>query len=207
MLITRLSLTAFFIAACAPALAMEALEDEALSAVHGQQGVIFDIALQNNVDDSGNPIGCSGALNPCRFGLELADQEGAWLMFKEFYGSLRLTGLQVEVDFLPETGTGFAEPDRFRDTNGNCLIEDCDPRGEMSLKLNFPENKQAGVYEDLRILVNIGRTALEFDNGATPGFDRDAASGSFLGYRLSDSIAPNAEARARFNGDAHVFGF
>ena len=191
----------------APLVAMEPLDDATLSDVRGQQGVIFDIALDNNLDTSGNPINCTGSLNPCRFGIELADQEGVWLMLKEFYGRMEFTGLTFELGFLPEIATGFGDADRFRDTEGNCLIQNCHPRGELALKVSFPENNRAGVYEDLRVLFNIGRVALEFDNGTTPGFDRDVAAGSFLGYRLSDSSAPNAEARARFNGNAYVFGF
>lgn len=190
-----------------PIYAMEPLVEEEMSSIYGQEGVIFDVDFQNNVNDSGDPINCAGNLNPCRFGLEFADREGIWLMFKEFYGTLRIAGMRVDVDFLPEDWTGFEDVDRFKDTSGGCLIESCDPRGRTALKITYPENKGVGVYDDLRTFFNIGRTALEFDSGPTPGYDRDVASGSFLGYRLSDSSGANAEARARFVGTGYVFGF
>lgn len=189
--------------------AMQPMDELDMSEVTGGEGVIFDIALLNNVDEARNPINCEGLLNPCRFGLEFAEREGIWLMFKELYGSLVLTDMRVDVGFLPGVASGYGDPDRFRGEDGSCLISDCDPRDTPALLITYPENKGVGEYEDMRTFFNIGRAALEYDDtvSGVPGYQRDVATGSFLGYRISDSSGPNAEARVRFRGTGYVFGF
>lgn len=190
---------------------MEPLTDTDMASVTGRQGVIFDVALANNVDEQNNPMGCSGALNGCRIGFELAGRAGTWLMLKEFYGTLDIRGLRVDVGYLPGIGTAFADADRFRDPLGNCLVPGCDPTGEPALLLTYPANVGApvGQYDDLHTLVNIGRVALEFDDttNGIPGYDQDQAAGSFLGFRMSDSGGPNTQARARFLGTGYLYGF
>ena len=187
--------------------AMEPLDDQALGQITGREGVLLDLALYNNVDDNNQPINCDGPLNPCRIGIEFAANEGIWLMLKENYGTFRLTGLQARLGFLPGSHTSYYDAERFENEQGECLIADCDPRGLPTLLLNYPENKGPAEYGDLHTFFNIGRTALEYDDGATPGYLRDQASGSFLGYRISDSSGVNAEAQARFRGTSYVFGF
>lgn len=190
-----------------PALALEPMEDEQLANVSGQEGVQLTLRLRNNVAANGTPIGCSGLLNPCRMGLEFSGREGIWLMLKDYYGVLAINDIRLEGDLLPAVNTGFQDSSRFLGTSGTCLISGCDPRGNQAVRITYPFSKAIGQYNDFTLLMNIGRTALEFDNGATPGYMRDAATGSVLGFRMADSTALNAASRARFDGAAYVFGF
>lgn len=188
--------------------AMEAIEDHELASVTGAEGVQLTLRLRNNIDATGNPIDCSGILNNCRMGLEFSGRQGIWLMLKDYYGSLAINDIRLEGDLLPSTNTGYQNPDRFLGTNGGCLI-DCDPRGLQAVKISYPFSKALGEYNDFSLLMNIGRTALEYDDPltSTPGYMRDLATGSVLGFRMADSRALNAPSQSRFDGAAYVFGF
>ncbi|MCK5875682.1 MAG: hypothetical protein KAG82_13380 [Alcanivoracaceae bacterium] len=192
---------------CQAVYALEPMEDDALSTVIGADGVQLTLRLRNNVDDSGAPMGCSGFLNPCRLGLEFSGREGIWLMLKDYYGTLSINDVRLESAVLPSTSTGFQDASRFLDGSGTCLLAGCDPRGIQAVRISYPMYKGTGEYQDLLLLMNIGRTALEFDNGLTPGYLRDAATGSALGFRMADSSGLNAPSAARFDGAAYVFGF
>lgn len=194
--------------ACAAGL--QPLNDEALAEVVAQEGVQLTLRLRNNVDTANNPINCTGILNPCRMGIEFSGREGIWLMLKDYYGFLEINDIRLESGMLPSTSTGYQDPDRFLSLAGDCLITDCDPQGLRAVRVSYPFNKGAGEYNDFNIFLNIGRVALEFDNASNPlepGYMRDAASGSVLGFRMSDSTALNAPSRSRFDGTAYVFGF
>ena len=186
---------------------MEPMEDEQLAMVRGQEGVQLTLRLRNNVAANGTPINCSGLLNPCRMGLEFSGRAGIWLMLKDYYGVLAINDIRLEGDLLPAANTGYQDASRFTNTAGSCLIAGCDPRGLQAVRVTYPFSKAVGEYNDFTLLMNIGRTALEFDNGATPGYMRDAAAGSVLGFRMADSSSLNAPSRARFDGVAYVFGF
>jgi hypothetical protein len=193
------------------AFSMEPLHDDSLSGIHGAEGVQLTLRLRNNVDSSGNPLGCTGLLNPCRMGIEFAGREGIWLMLKDYYGVMELNDIRMEGARLPAVNTGFFEPARFRNILGECLIDNCNPRNMPAVRITYPFSREPGLYNDMLLLVNIGRTALEFDNTAVmpivPGYMRDAAAGSVLGFRMADSTYLNAPSRARFDGEAYVFGF
>jgi hypothetical protein len=189
---------------------MQQLTDDALADVVAQEGVQLTLRLRNNVDTANNPINCTGILNPCRMGIEFSGREGIWLMLKDYYGFLEINDIRLESGMLPSTSTGYQDPDRFLSLAGDCLITACDPRGLRAVRVSYPFNKGAGEYNDFNIFINIGRVALEFDNASNPlepGYMRDAASGSVLGFRMSDSTALNAPSRSRFDGTAYVFGF
>ena len=193
---------------------MHPLDDSELSAISGQQGIELTLRLRNNMDENNNPLSCSGSLNPCRMGIEFANYQGTWLMLKEYYGKIEFNNIRIESSNLNNSNTSYFDPERFLSTDGtninddgDCLLSNCNPAGLAALKLSYPNNKENEVYNDLNLFLNIGRLALEFDDGSTPGFMRDAATGSVLGYRISDSSGLNAAAQMRFDGDAYVFGF
>ena len=190
-----------------PLLALQPVEDGELADVIGQEGMQLTLRLRNNVDENLNPIGCSGNLNPCRMGLEFSGREGIWLMLKDYYGYISFNSIRLDGTELPAVYTGYQDSNRFRGLDGSCLVTSCDPRGLRAVQVRYPFSKGVGEYNDMVLLMNIGRTALEFDNGGTPGYQRDAASGSVLGFRTADSSALNSPARARFDGSAYVFGF
>lgn len=194
--------------------ALEPVGDDELAAITGAEGMQLSLRLRNNIDASSSPINCTGNLNGCRMGLEFSGREGIWLMLKDYYGALEINDIRLDGDVLPDTATSYADPDRFRaltdgdaDGQGDCLLDGCTPSGLQAVRVSYPASKAPGEYNDLNLLMNIGRTALEFDDGATPGYMRDAADGSVLGFRMADSAALNAPSRSKFMGDAHVFGF
>jgi len=189
---------------------LQPLADEALAEVVAQEGVQLTLRLRNNVNASNNPINCTGLLNPCRMGIEFSGREGIWLMLKDYYGFLEINDIRLESGLLPSTSTGYQDPDRFLSLAGDCLVAACDPRGLRAVRVSYPFSKGVGEYNDLNIFLNIGRVALEFDNASNPlepGYMRDLASGSVLGFRMADSSALNAPSRSRFDGTAYVFGF
>tara|TARA_Y100000588_G_scaffold220704_3_gene234601 strand:+ start:1126 stop:1749 length:624 start_codon:yes stop_codon:yes gene_type:complete len=187
--------------------ALEPVNDDELATVTGAEGVQLSLRLRNNLDGNGAPRHCTGSLNGCRMGLEFAGREGIWLMLKDYYGALEINDIRLEGDVLPGTATSYADPDRFLSLTGDCLVNDCDPSGLQAVRVSYPASKGPGEYNDLNLLVNIGRTALEFDDGTTPGYMRDVAGGSVLGFRMADSQTLNAPSRSKFMGNAYVFGF
>lgn len=187
---------------------MQPLDDESMADISGRSGIQLTLRLRNNVSEVGTPIGCSGTPNPCRLGLEFADRGGIWLMLKDYYGSFSINDIRLEGTTLPAIYSGYQDGSRFlANDQSTCLIAGCDPRGQQALNIFYPGNKAPGVYNDLTFFVNVGRVALEFDDGATSGYLRDAATGSVLGFRAADSSALNAPNRARIEGNAYVYGF
>lgn len=193
---------------------LKPMDDSELSAVTGQDSVQLTLKLRNNTDESNNPISCDGLLNPCRMGIEFSSYDGVWLMLKDYYGTMEVNDIRIESGSLSDANTAYFDPERFLSVDGtdtsndaDCLLEGCNPAGLAALKLSYPLNKDVGVYNDFNIFMNVGRVALEFDSLSTPGYMRDAATGSVLGYRFSDSTGLNAPAKMRFDGDAYVFGF
>ncbi|MDF2446799.1 MAG: hypothetical protein K0S46_2035 [Moraxellaceae bacterium] len=193
------------------------LSETELASVTGQQGVLLNLNLRNNVDAALAPIGCTavvGVPNPCRLGLEFAARAGTWLMLKEFYGTLQLKDLRLDIGFMPVTATAYANPARF-DANGSAactspLLPACSPAGRPALTFSYPGADSPGTYDDMLSFLNIGRVWLEFDTGgtpSTPGYSRDTSLNSAFGVRMSDSRALNAPAQIRFLGKGYVYGF
>jgi hypothetical protein len=201
-------------ASCAQAGGLVELSDNELGSVEAQQGVLLNLKLRNNVDANNTPIGCTavvGTPNPCRMGLEFAARTGTWLMLKEYFGTFQLKDLRLDIVFLPTTASGYQDASRF-DANGNAgctapLLPACSPNGRPALQLTFPGTDGPAVYDDFLSFLNIGRVWLEFDNGATPGMQRDTSANSMFGVRMSDSRALNEPAHMRFIGKGLVYGF
>lgn len=196
---------------------MSRLSEADLAAVAGQQGMLLNLNLRNNVNASLAPIGCNAVVatpNPCRMGLEFAARAGTWLMLKEFYGTLQLKDLRIDIDFMPTVATSYANPARF-DAAGNpaCanpLLPACSPAGRPALTLSYPGADSPGTYDDMLTFLNIGRVWLEFDTAGTPvtpGYARDTSLNSAFGIRMSDSRALNEPAHMRFLGKGYVYGF
>lgn len=215
----RLALALLLLAGMSlPALAeMSRLSEPDLAAVTGQQGVLLNLKLRNNVDANLAPIGCNavvGTPNPCRMGLEFAARAGTWFVLKEFYGTLQLNNLRIDIEFMPAASSAYANPARF-DANGsagctNPLLPSCSPKGLPALTLTYPGADSPGTYDDMLTFLNIGRVWLEFDTAgppATSGYARDTSLNSAFGIRMSDSRGLNEPAHLRFLGKAYVYGF
>jgi len=184
------------------------MNDDEMAQVTGREGVQLTLRLRNNVSESGVPVGCSGLLNPCRMGIEFAGRSGIWLMLKDYYGTLEINDIRLESSYLPAVGTAYQDTSRFLSTDlSSCLVPGCNPSGMSALKVTYPFSKGVGEYEDIKLFVNIGRVALEFDDSGVPGYLRDVAAGSVLGFRATDSTALNAPAQFRVDGVGYVFGF
>lgn len=193
---------------------LASLSETELADVTGQQGVLLNLKLRNNVDASLAPIGCTavvGTPNPCRMGLEFAARTGTWLMFKEYYGTLQLKDMRLDIGFMPSSPTVHANAARF-DANGSSacntpLLSGCSPAGRPALLLSYPGADAPATYDDMLTFLNIGRVWLEFDAGTTPGHSRDTTLNSAFGVRMSDSRSLNSPAHSRFRGEAYVYGF
>lgn len=212
-LLAALACTGAVHAAAPEAPGLAPLSDAEMQDVSGQQGVLFDITLRNNVSATNTPIGCTVAIgtpNPCRVGLEFAARAGVTLMLKEFYGTLEVNDLRLDAGFMPATNTIYYNPARFRDAAGTDLIAGANPASDAAILFTYPGADAQGTYNDLLSFMNIGRTWLEFDTTVapiTPGYNRDTSLDSVLGVRLADSSALNAAARMRFLGTGYVYGF
>lgn len=189
-------------------LSMQAMDESEMEGVVAQQGIMFDIRSRNNVDAANNPIGCAGILNPCRVGLEFTARAGKWLMLKDYYGTLEIDSLRLDAAFLSASSSVYFDSSRFLAADGlTCLVSGCNPSGAPGIMFTYPVNKAAGVYNDLTTFLNIGRVAIEFDSGLTPGYMRDVNTDSVLAFRASDASAANASMQMRFDGRAIVYGF
>ncbi len=187
---------------------LEPLKDIELQSISGGDAIQLTVRLRNNVDASNNPIGCvPGTLNPCRLGLEFTDREGKWLMLKEFYGTIAIEDMRLQGATLRNSNSSYRDTSRFEASDGACLLSACNPNGLTAIMLTYPNAKAAGEYSDMTTFLNIGRMALEFDNGATPGYMVDNNSGSALAFRISDSASSNGAMQMRFDGSAMIYGF
>lgn len=196
---------------------LQQLDDEELGAINARQGVLISLNFRNNLKADNSPNGCIApssfpvaSANPCRLGIEFANRNGKWLMLKEFYGTFQVNELRLDAGTLPNVATTYADENRFK-SGSTCLLgagmSPCLPTGRPTMKFSYPGSDNAAIYADFSSLLNIGRVWLEFDNGSTPGFQRDTTDRSLLGVRMSDAAIVNDPARMRFRGTAYVYGF
>lgn len=157
------------------------LSDEEMGSVSGQEGVILDIYLRNNVTETFVPncVAKVGTPNACRLALEFADRPGVYLMLKEFYGTLRLKEIRLDAYTFPAVNTAYRDDNRFKDLAGtSCLIPgkalaSCNPASTPALKLTYPAADAQATYDDFLSLMNIGRAWLEFDGGGVYGYNKE----------------------------------
>lgn len=201
------------------------LSEAELSDVSGQQGVLINLLLRNNVNASNAPMGCTApasvtatslATNPCRLGLEFAARAGKWLMLKEYYGTFQVKDLRMDGTSLPTSNTAYWDVNRFDINDGvpGCgatpLLPACNPKGLSAMAFTYPGADAPGTYDDFLSYLNIGRVWLEFDAAGppvVPGYKLDTSLNSFLGVRMSDSRMVNEPAHTRFVGTGYVYGF
>lgn len=188
--------------------AMVPLNDSELQSVSGGDAIQLTLRLRNNVGEDNSPdTACGGTPDPCRLGLEFVAREGNWLVLKDFYGSLAIEDVRLEGAFLSNTGSSYRDLSRFEDADGNCLLSPCNPDGLPAIQLDYPFAKGPGEYQDMHTFLNIGRMAVEIDDGSTPGFMLDNNPGSALAFRMSDSGSTNGDMQMRFDGRAFLYGF
>lgn len=193
----------------AGASAFEALSDDDLSSAMAQDGISMQIELRANANSDGTPLmfapfnGCSGNNNPCKLGLEFAGRPGQWVMLKDYYFLLRYVDLWLDAGQTPAASTPYRNLSRFTDGAGNQLL--ADPNGKAGLMLSFPVKTG---YQDIQASLNIGRVSAEFDatgSCAGAGYLCDNATGSVLGFRISNMMGQSAGINV--DGKMTLFGF
>lgn len=214
----------------AMAVAMEAMDDAGLAEISGQDGVALDLEFRANMEEDGvggfRPIqaapfnSCSGNNNPCKLGINFAARDTAWIVIKDYYARIVVDTIQLDVATI-NTGGGSAfagDMSQFENPAGTCLLDN-DPAGcsagdldgDPALQISFPTLDSGGNprtrtdYTDILILQNMGRVSAEYDGGGLEGFERDAATGSVLGFRMQDNNG--GPAQTRWEGRSIIFGF
>ncbi len=217
-----------------PAMALQDMSDAALAQATGQDGIAMQIDFHLNTGNDGMPLstlgvnggaGCSSpmqsatlasAANPCKIAIQASrpNNPNLWLVFKDLYGFLSIPNLMIDEQNNPTTASPYADPSRFEDANGNCLISTgCGgqlAQGLPSMELHFHPNgttagdcTAAATSCDINLFLNVGRISMEF--GPT-GYNNDN-NGSFMGLKISDLSGPNAPARMNFDGQVRIYGF
>lgn len=155
----------------------------------------------------------------------------AWTVAKNGWMSLKIPALNLDVQTSMSgvgAATGYFDATRFTgyDASGNsiCLLPggSCTfgtINGLPAMKLYYPVasynattyNAGTGIssgFNSLSIGLNIGRMAIEFDlpgTPVTPGYMRDANTGSFLGAQIRDNNGNFA--MMAIGGSALIYGF
>jgi hypothetical protein len=209
-----------------------ALSDGEMGSVLGQEGIALSLNLYFNSTQSatpasdGLPLGalssCAGIANPCHFGIKINNREdagGEWLVFKDFYASLRVGSLNIDVEPLlsaAANNTAYFDATRFQGDAGACLLGTGNCTADYintlpGLRLSTPATTTSydpvgglsSGYTSVELGLNIGRMATEF--GAT-GYNSDV-NGSFMGVRIDDNNVNSNFAGAAISGKVYVFGF
>lgn len=217
-----------------PAAALEALPDEGLASVTGQDGIALGLDYGVNTDTTGAPLaalgGCTGtgtvtasSGDRCRFSWQIASRTaggGEWTVFKNSYMNLRIPTLNIGViTAMSSVGsnTAYFDATRFQREDGSCLL----PGGTCTtaninslpaLRLFYPVgaapsyNPATGQSSGYDS-VGFGLTIgrMSMEYGAT-GYLNDAATGSFLSAKIADNNNQYFAA-IKFTGSALVYGF
>ena len=245
--IQRLFSVLFFIAlvvSVGHAFELAPLSDEQLGDISGQEGVLLsqEYYYNSNPATGGRDDAyCNASVLNCRFTWQIAGREegvahsgmtnpkGEWLVYKDGYLSLSVRRLGLDAAFLGEaTSSGssynsFYNPERFKDSFGNCLLEgvtDCDANATArsqirlmpSMKASYPETigsynsatKQSTGYNDVRFALSFTGLAIEYDQLGSPGYLNND-QGSYMGVSIADNNGPMAG--IAFGGDFYLYGF
>ena len=202
------------LSANSPGAGLMPVDDMELAQITGQEGVAIDLELRVNADSSGTPLAsldnCSGPGNPCLIALQFGNRTaggGEWLAIKDLYGVMRFNDLQLDGTRLPSQSSDYANPERFLDQNGTCLIdsgmaaENCSPNGTLAASFSFPET--SGFNADIEWFLNVGRMSVQFGEEGYWAANDDGAS--FVGIRIDDKI--NDVATIDVGGSIQLFGF
>ncbi len=197
------------------AAALEALDDTALSAVTGREGIAMDYELRTNADANGVALtafnNCKNT-NLCSIAIQFNNRGGNWFtVYKDTFGSMTMTDLQIDGAFSQASASVYANDSRFWNDAGTvCMPSGGAAAGCAAQLLDKPliafayknaTNGQPGVNKrytafetDVAYHLHLGRVAVESN------FDKDER-GSFIGLLVSDST----QLRAKIDVDGRVF--
>lgn len=201
---------------------MAELSETDLSGVAGQAGIAMNVEWAINASASGStvtPVACptsamhANGTPECRIALEFADRAGIWLVMKNYYGLVRLNKVWVDAARTRSTASGYsnaASVARFPVA--------FNPNNLPAVQLSYDHSALAATtsfYGDAEMFLNVGRLTAEFDcapsgapvvcGTATPGYLRDAVTGTPLSLRVADGA--NGTAQIRFDGKMQMYGF
>tara|TARA_R110002073_G_scaffold25832_1_gene85067 strand:- start:9103 stop:9858 length:756 start_codon:yes stop_codon:yes gene_type:complete len=170
----------------------------------------------------------------CRFTWQIANREngvdhsgmtgarGEWLVYKDGYASLTVDRLSLDASFLGDAVsasaayTSWFNSANFQDSSGTCLLEGaCDASTIQlmpALRTHYPGTsgsydsnaERSTGYNDARLGMYVGGLAVEYDQGGTPGYERNA-QGSFAGLSIQDNYSH--QAGFAFGGSFYMYGF
>lgn len=140
-----ISTMCIFIFSIAQAGKMEALSDEQLGGISGQEGVLLSLDYFLNSDPAADGAKldsyCSGNSVNCRFTWQIAGREdgeihsgltnpgsGEWLVYKDGYASLVVNKLKLDASFLG--GAASAEPVAYEGFFNAAKFQGVDSQGE-----------------------------------------------------------------------------
>lgn len=223
----------------APALAlpeMEALTDEAMDHVSGQAGIAFNWEFRVNSQANGEVIDSTecptvGSLTngaSCRFAFTLPDLTGAWVVMKNYRGINKLNNIRLDAVNLPAVNSGLQST-----TYLGAYSVLSKPAMQISAGgwatayaaggATYASYLNSATYNDFVTSMYAPRISAEFDSGGTPGYLRDAISGSPLGLRIASGIGlvpdpnnppdvmlgpyTNTPAGVRLDGQVQIHGF
>lgn len=169
----------------------------------------------------------------CRFAWQVGKRKdgsgnAAWTVAKNGWMSLRIPVLNLDVQpNMAGVGanTTYFDSTKFTgyDASGNsiCLLPGgvCNaaaldalpalkmfyPAASYNATTYTPGTGISAGFTSLGLGLTIGRMAIEFDNGATPGYMRDVNTGSFLGTQIKDNNGNFA--MMAIGGSALIYGF
>lgn len=209
-------------ASVTPALALDVMSDDSLSATTGQEGIGLLMEMRINADEQGKPLTAPtlaanasdftncGNLNNfsspgCRLAISFQGRNSGgnpiWLVFKNYYGRQFFPAIFLDSGITPASASPYADLDRFKDQNGVPLL--ASPNNIPYLKFSAPK--------DLEIWnMTVGGLAIEY--GATGYLNTN--NKSVGGIKISNSAGvidangnSNLPATVSIKGSVGLFGF
>lgn len=214
---------------------LQPLDDRALGQVIAREGVALDFFYRMNANSDGSPVAAlnncqtegAGNPNPCAIAITVDQRPGMWIMMKDMYGVQNVHSLWLDGGRYEESGSilslrtvhglntlsnRHADPTRFHDELGNCMIKPgatgsaCNVTGLPSLVMQYGNTNDSFTVPDVEWSLNIGRVAVQYDVGATPAYMLDQ-TGSFMSYNIGDFRGAYHPAEIFYDGRVLMFGF
>ena len=185
------------------------------TAITGQPSLITDSPFNS----------CSGNGNACTWAMQFANRPNQWLVFKDYYASLRIYSLNldgVQLSTVDNGSSSYFDAAKFKSSNGaTCLLPTgsctvADVKNLYALAFSYPTRTEkydpvsltSTGYNSVQLYLNIGRMAVQFDDQTVAGLGYLAGQDtgqSFLGITVSDNM--NKYAGMAIHGKAYVYGF
>lgn len=205
------------ISATAHAQTLVPLDEDEMALVVGREGVALDFEYGMNAGPDSQPLAsldnCQGQGNLCNLAITLNNRPDMWVMLKDMYGMMRLNTMWLdggETDSALANSNAHADPTRFHDQAGNCLIKPgatgaaCNANNLPALLIQYPGSDS--VFEvDVEWHLYIGRATVQ--HGPDSFLPVNDAPGSFMSYQITDMRGGQREAHFDYDGRVLMFGW